>query len=76
MLLRTKGDRPFKMVFPASVGGSKGFEGVSVCDATKAAMRSFARSWTIDLKKRKIRADAVSPGPIATPMLSSRGIGQ
>jgi NAD(P)-dependent dehydrogenase (short-subunit alcohol dehydrogenase family) len=50
------------------VGGSKGFEGISVYDATKAAIRSFARSWTVDLKNRKIRVNAVSPGPIATPM--------
>ena len=38
--------------------------------ATKAAVRSFARSWTLDLKDRKIRVNAVSPGPIETPGLS------
>ena len=42
--------------------------------ATKAAVRSFARSWTMDLKQRKIRVNVVSPGPIATPMLSSAGM--
>jgi NAD(P)-dependent dehydrogenase (short-subunit alcohol dehydrogenase family) len=63
------------IILTASVGGSKGFEGISVYDATKAAVRSFARSWTVDLKNRKIRVNAVSPGPIATPMLSSRGMG-
>ena len=41
----------------------------------RSAVRSFARSWTVDLKNRKIRVNAVSPGPIATPMLSSRGMG-
>jgi NAD(P)-dependent dehydrogenase (short-subunit alcohol dehydrogenase family) len=59
------------IILTASVGGSKGFEGFSVYDATKAAIRSFARSWTVDLKNRKIRVNAVSPGPIATPMVSS-----
>jgi NAD(P)-dependent dehydrogenase (short-subunit alcohol dehydrogenase family) len=39
----------------------------SVYSATKAAVRSFARSWTIDLKDRKIRVNAISPGPIETP---------
>jgi NAD(P)-dependent dehydrogenase (short-subunit alcohol dehydrogenase family) len=59
----------------ASIGGSKGFEGVSVYAATKAAIRSFARSWTVDLKNRKIRVNAVSPGAISTPMASSMGMG-
>ena len=36
--------------------------------ATKAAIRSFARCWTTDLKSRKIRVNALSPGPIKTPM--------
>jgi NAD(P)-dependent dehydrogenase (short-subunit alcohol dehydrogenase family) len=57
------------IILTASVGGSKGFEGFSVYDATKAAIRSFARTWTVDLKQRKIRVNAVSPGPIDTPML-------
>ena len=38
------------IILTASVGGSKGFEGVSAYSATKAAVRSFARSWTVDLK--------------------------
>jgi NAD(P)-dependent dehydrogenase (short-subunit alcohol dehydrogenase family) len=63
------------IILTASIGGSKGFEGVSVYGATKAAIRSFARSWTVDLKHRKIRVNAVSPGPIVTPMFSSRGTG-
>src|ERR1041384_2723691 len=37
----------------------------------KAAIRSFARTWTIDLKHRKIRVNAISPGPIDTPIFSS-----
>src|SRR5438034_7037899 len=43
----------------------------SVYSATKAAVRSFARTWTIDLKERRIRVNAVSPGPIETPGLKS-----
>jgi NAD(P)-dependent dehydrogenase (short-subunit alcohol dehydrogenase family) len=42
-----------------------------VYSATKAALRSFARTWTTDLKSRKIRVNAVSPGPIDTPGLRS-----
>jgi len=42
----------------------------SVYSATKAAVRSFARTWTTDLKDRRIRVNAVSPGAIDTPGLS------
>ena len=64
------------IILIASVAGSKGFGGDSVYSATKAAIRSFARSWTVDLKNRKIRVNAISPGLIETPMsaeLSSSG---
>jgi NAD(P)-dependent dehydrogenase (short-subunit alcohol dehydrogenase family) len=57
----------------ASVVGSKGFPASSVYSATKAAVRSFARTWTMDLKERKIRVNAISPGPIDTPLLSPAG---
>ena len=63
------------IILTASIGGSKGFEGLSVYGASKAAIRSFARSWTVDLKHRKIRVHAVSPGGIDTPTVSSRGMG-
>lgn len=56
------------IILNASIAGSKGFEGSSVYSATKAAIRSFARSWTVDLKHRKIRVNTISPGPIDTPM--------
>ncbi|MFY9796119.1 MAG: SDR family oxidoreductase [Candidatus Nitrosopolaris sp.] len=42
-------------------------EGLSVYSATKAAIRSFSRTWTVDLKQRKIRVNTISPGPIDTP---------
>ncbi|MGC1928714.1 MAG: glucose 1-dehydrogenase [Candidatus Nitrosopolaris sp.] len=61
------------IILTASVGGSKAFEGVSVYGATKAAVRSFARSWTVDLKHRKIRVNAVSPGAIDTPIIGKMG---
>jgi len=50
----------------ASVVASRGFAGLSVYSATKAAVRSFARSWASDLKGRGIRVNAISPGPIET----------
>jgi len=59
------------IVLTGSIGGSKGYEGSSVYSATKAAIRSFARTWTVELKHRKIRVNAISPGPIDTPMTSS-----
>jgi NAD(P)-dependent dehydrogenase (short-subunit alcohol dehydrogenase family) len=55
------------IILTASTDASKGVEGFSVYSATKAAIRSFARSWTVDLKQRKIRVNAISPGPIDTP---------
>jgi NAD(P)-dependent dehydrogenase (short-subunit alcohol dehydrogenase family) len=58
------------IILTSSVGGSKGTPGLSVYNATKAAIRSFARSWTVDLKHRKIRVNAISPGPTDTPGLS------
>ena len=44
-------------------------EAFSVYSASKAAVRSFARTWTVDLKARKIRVNTLSPGPIDTPIL-------
>jgi NAD(P)-dependent dehydrogenase (short-subunit alcohol dehydrogenase family) len=58
------------IILNASVVASKGLTANSVYSATKAAVRSFARTWTTDLKERRIRVNAVSPGPIDTPGLS------
>jgi NAD(P)-dependent dehydrogenase (short-subunit alcohol dehydrogenase family) len=55
------------IILTGSVSGSKGFESFTVYNATKAAIRSFARTWTSDLKARGIRVNVVSPGPIQTP---------
>jgi NAD(P)-dependent dehydrogenase (short-subunit alcohol dehydrogenase family) len=54
------------IILNASVVGSKGMASNSVYAATKAAIRSFARTWTTDLKARRIRVNAISPGPIDT----------
>lgn len=58
------------IVLNASIVSIKGFPAFSIYSATKAAVRSFARTWTTDLKDRGIRVNAVSPGPIDTPLLN------
>ena len=55
------------VILNASIVSIKGMANFSVYSATKAAVRSFARTWTVDLKSRKIRVNVVSPGPIDTP---------
>jgi len=62
------------IIMNGSVAGSKGFAGFSVYNASKAAVRSFARTWTNDLKDRKIRVNVLSPGPIDTAVFD--GIAQ
>jgi len=58
------------IILNASVVGSKGFASNSVYSATKAAVRSLARTLTTDLKDRRIRVNAVSPGATDTPGLN------
>jgi NAD(P)-dependent dehydrogenase (short-subunit alcohol dehydrogenase family) len=58
------------IILNASVVASKGLASNSVYSATKAAIRSFARTWTTDLKGRGIRVNAISPGTIDTPGLN------
>jgi NAD(P)-dependent dehydrogenase (short-subunit alcohol dehydrogenase family) len=68
------------IILNASIVGSKGLATNSVYSATKAAVRSFARTWTTDLKDRRIRVNAVSPGSIDTPgardLLASSEVGE
>ena len=68
------------IILNASIVASKGLPMNSVYSATKAAIRSFARTWTTDLKDRRIRVNAVSPGPIETPglnnLVASTGAGE
>jgi NAD(P)-dependent dehydrogenase (short-subunit alcohol dehydrogenase family) len=54
------------IILNASIGHAKGMIAFSVYSATKAAVRSLARSWTMDLKDRRIRVNAISPGSIET----------
>jgi NAD(P)-dependent dehydrogenase (short-subunit alcohol dehydrogenase family) len=58
------------IVLNASIVSVQGVPSFSVYSASKAAVRSFARGWTNDLKDRKIRVNVVSPGPVDTPGLS------
>lgn len=58
------------IVLNASVVSVKGTPAFGVYSATKAAVRSFARTWTNELKGRQIRVNVVSPGPIDTPAIS------
>ena len=61
------------VILNASIVSIKGTEAFSVYSATKAAVRSFARTWTADLKARRIRVNAISPGPIETPGVDGLG---
>jgi NAD(P)-dependent dehydrogenase (short-subunit alcohol dehydrogenase family) len=58
------------IILNASIVASKGLSANSVYSATKAAVRSFARTWTTDLRNRRIRVNAVSPGSTDTPGFS------
>lgn len=57
------------VILAGSGSGSKGFGGLTVYNATKAAIRSLARTWTTELKSRGIRVNVVSPGVIDTPAI-------
>jgi NAD(P)-dependent dehydrogenase (short-subunit alcohol dehydrogenase family) len=57
------------IILTSSIVGSKGLPGLSVYSATKAVLRSFARTFTMDLRSRKIRVNVISPGVIDTPGL-------
>jgi NAD(P)-dependent dehydrogenase (short-subunit alcohol dehydrogenase family) len=61
------------IILNASTAASQGMPAFSVYSATKAAVRSFARTWTTDLKDRKIRVNAVSPGVVVTPGYAALG---
>ena len=57
------------VILIGSVASVKGTSSFGVYGATKAALRSFARTWTTDLKERRVRTNVLSPGPIKTPLL-------
>jgi NAD(P)-dependent dehydrogenase (short-subunit alcohol dehydrogenase family) len=64
------------IIFTGSIASIKGMPDFSVYSATKAAVRSFARSWTVDLKDRKIRVNTLSPGPIDTAAIDKLTAGR
>jgi NAD(P)-dependent dehydrogenase (short-subunit alcohol dehydrogenase family) len=68
-LLRNGGS----IVVVSSVAHLKGLPVYVTYSATKAALRSFVRSWAADFKDRGIRVNTLSPGPIDTPMMASQG---
>ena len=59
------------IILTGSIADIKGFPAMSVYSATKAAVRSFARTWTNDLRSRHIRVNVLSPGHIDTPIMES-----
>jgi NAD(P)-dependent dehydrogenase (short-subunit alcohol dehydrogenase family) len=62
------------IILNASIAASMGLAGFGVYSATKAAVRSFSRSWTDELKGRKIRVNTLSPGRIDTPIIGKGGM--
>ncbi|MEH2153292.1 glucose 1-dehydrogenase [Nostoc sp.] len=62
------------IILNASTASIKGTPAFSVYSATKAAVRSFARNWTLDLRERKIRVNAISPGVVPTPGYDHLGL--
>ena len=64
------------IILNSSIAGSKGLPDFSVYSATKAALRSFARTWTTDLKPRRIRVNALAPGQIDTDIMRTAGLTQ
>ena len=59
------------IILTASIATIKAFPDISVYSATKAAVRSFARTWTNELRQRRIRVNAMSPGHIDTPIFET-----
>lgn len=64
------------IVLNASTSSVKGTAAFSVYSATKAAVRSFARNWSLDLKDRRIRVNAISPGVVPTPAYNLLGLSE
>lgn len=62
------------IILNSSVANTTGIPAFGVYSATKAAVRSFARTWTAELKDRNIRVNVISPGPIETPIFGKVGL--
>ncbi len=63
------------IVLVSSIAHLKALDAHVVYAATKAAVRSFARSWAAELRQRNIRVNCLSPGPVLTPIIGKMGIG-
>ncbi len=64
------------VIFNSSVAGQMGLPDSSLYSATKAAVRSFARTLAAEFAERKIRVNAIAPGPIETPLFDKTGLPQ
>ena len=62
------------IILTSSVANVRGDSAFTAYAASKAAVRCFARGWTVELKGRKIRVNSISPGPIETPALEKAGL--
>jgi NAD(P)-dependent dehydrogenase (short-subunit alcohol dehydrogenase family) len=62
------------IILTSSVANVRGDSAFTAYAASKAAVRCFARGWTVELKDRKIRVNSMSPGPIETPALEKAGL--
>jgi NAD(P)-dependent dehydrogenase (short-subunit alcohol dehydrogenase family) len=60
------------IILTGSAAASKGTPAFGVYAASKAAIRSFVRTWTVELKDRRIRSNVLSPGPISTPQAAAQ----
>jgi NAD(P)-dependent dehydrogenase (short-subunit alcohol dehydrogenase family) len=64
--------RGASVILTGSAAASKGTPAFGVYAASKAAIRSFVRTWTVELKDRSIRSNVLSPGPISTPQAAAQ----
>jgi NAD(P)-dependent dehydrogenase (short-subunit alcohol dehydrogenase family) len=74
LILQSSTTHGASIILNASITSIKGTPAFSVYSATKAAVRSFARNWTLDLKERHIRVNAISPGMVPTPGYNLMGL--
>ena len=64
-------NRGAAVILVSSIAAFKGVPAHGIYSATKAAIRSFGRTWTAELKDRKIRVNTLTPGPVETPMFEA-----
>jgi NAD(P)-dependent dehydrogenase (short-subunit alcohol dehydrogenase family) len=64
------------IIITSSIASDKVLEGHAVYAGSKAAIEAFARNWTLEFKKRGIRVNVLSPGPVDTPILTKLGLAE